>query len=273
MTLFFLLIGCGGTGGSSLSEFVPTVKFSRLDLTDISFEDLSVDFVFDVHNPNPVDLPLQRFNYGLALADVDILSGDNPEGVELRESATSEMVLPVTLNFVNLYELVTAERGTDDLPFRFQGAFGWDTDIGPVDVSYDEEGDFPALRAPKFTMGDLGLTAADATSADFALNVDVDNDHASALDFANLDFKVKFAGVQVGAGTREDFGTVDGATTKTLTVPFSVDYVDAAEAISALAAGKKLKVDLAATSDVTTPFGVVPLSIDENGNVDVVDKE
>lgn len=271
MILTLLLLGCGG-GGSDFSEFVPTVKFNRLDLTDLSFEDLSVDFVFDVHNPNPVELPLQRFAYGLALDQLEILSGDSPDGVTLREAATSEMVLPVTLNFVNLYELVTAERGTDNLPFELTGGFGWDTDIGPVDITFDEEGDFPALRTPKIDVGELLVTEVTESRAGFALNVDIDNDHGSTLDFANLDFKVKFAGLKVGDGTVDEFGSVPGATTDRLQVPFSVDYLDAAEALVALAAGEPLKVELDATSDVTTPFGVVPLSIDENGNVDVIEE-
>ena len=271
MILSLLLLGCGGSGGSDLSQFVPTVKFNRLDLTDISFEDLSVDFVFDVHNPDPVNLPLQRFNYDLSLADISIITGDNPEGVELESEATSEMVLPVTLEFANIYELVTATRGEDDLPFAFAGGFGWDTDIGPVDVTFDEAGDLPALRLPTVQVGQLGVTSITDTKAGFALSVDIDNDHASTLDFNNLDFKVKFAGVKVGAGTEETFGSVPGATTDTLTVPFSVDYVDAIDAIAAIASGDTLKVDLAATSDVTTPFGVVPMSIDEDGNVNVVD--
>lgn len=268
---FLLLLGCY-SGGSDLSQFIPTVKFNRLELTDIDFEDLSVDFVFDVHNPNPVDIPLERFNYGLDLADIEILSGDSPDGVQLRNGATSEMVLPVDLNFVNLYELVTAERGEDNLPFAFRGGFGWDTDIGPVDVSFDEAGDFPALRMPDIQLGTLEFTGADATKAGFALNIDVDNDHGSTLDFANLDFKVKFAGASVGAGTKEELGSVDGASSKKLVVPFEVDYLDAIDAIEAIASGKQLKVDLAATSDVTTPFGVVPLAIDENGDVDVVEE-
>jgi LEA14-like dessication related protein len=249
------------------------VKFNRLALTDISFEDLSVDFVFDVHNPNPVDLPLQRFAYGLDLAQVEILSGDNPDGVLLREESTSEMVLPVSLSFDGIYELVTAERGDDDLPFRFQGGFGWDTDIGPVDVNFDEEGAFPALRVPKVELGQLLVSEVTESQAGFVLDVDVDNDHGSALDFANLDFKVKFAGAQVGVGEQDEFGTVEGATTRKLQVPFAVDYLDAAEALIALADGEPLRVDLKATSDVTTPFGVVPMSIDEDGNVDVVADE
>lgn len=270
--IIFLFVACGG-GGSALSSFVPTVKFNRLELTDIDFEDLSVDFVFDVHNPNPVDLPLERFDYGLDLAEIEILTGNSPEGVLLREAATSEMVLPVSLSFDGIYELVTAERGTDELPFRFQGGFGWDTDIGPVDVNFDEGGEFPALRVPKVQLGELLVSEVTETQAGFVLDVDVDNDHGSALDFANLDFKVKFAGVEVGVGSQDEFGTVDGATSKKLSVPFAVNYLDAADALIALAGGEKLKVDLKATSDVTTPFGIVPMTINEDGDVDVVSEE
>lgn len=272
MTLFLVGLGCTGLGGS-ISEFIPTVKFNRLELTDINFEALSVDFVFDVHNPNPVDIPLERFAYGLDLDSVEILSGDNPEGLELRQEATSAMVLPVTLNFQGVYELVTAERGQDAMPFAFRGAFGWDTDIGPVDVSFDESGEFPALRIPEVKVGELALTELTATQAGFELAVDIDNDHGSTLEFANLDFQVAFAGVQVGAGLESSLGSIEGASTDRLVMPFSVDYLAAAAAIAAISSGQQLTVDLAATSDVTTPFGVVPLIIDENGEVNVVDDQ
>lgn len=270
MNLFYFL-AC--TGGGGLSDFVPTVTFNRLALTDLSFEDLSVDFVFDVQNPNPVDLPLERFDYALDLADIEILWGDSPNGIELRGEDTSEMVLPVSLSFQGIYELVTTDRGTDNLPFALRGGFGWDTDIGPIDITFDEAGEFPALRIPEvqiaqMTVGDVGVDAAD-----FNLEVDIDNDHASTLDFTNLDFKVKFAGVQVATGEEELFGSVEGATTRRLNVPFSVDYLDAIEAIAAAASGEKVKVDLNATTDVKTPFGedLVPLSIDENGDVKVAE--
>lgn len=270
MTLFYFL-AC--TSGSDLSDFVPTVKFNRLALTDISFEDLSVDFVFDVHNPNPVDLPLERFDYALDLADIEILWGDSPNGIELRSEASSEMVLPVSLSFQGIYDLVTTERGNDVLPFAFRGGFGWDTDIGPVDINFDEAGDFPALRIPPVTIADLQMGEVTGDAANFNLGVDIDNDHASTLDFTNLDFKVKFAGVQVASGEEQVFGSVEGATKRRLNLPFSVDYLDAIDAIAAAAAGEELKVDLKATTDVLTPFGadLVPLSIDENGDVQVAD--
>lgn len=264
-------LACSG-GGGDLSAFIPTVTFNRLDLTALSFEELSVDFVFDVDNPNPVEIPLERFDYALDLADIEILSGNSPDGIHLREEATSEMVLPVSLSFEGIYELATTERGVDDLPFRLRGGFGWDTDLGPVDVIYDEEGSFPALRVPDFKVADLYLGEVTGSAANFQLDIDVDNDHGSTLDFENLDFKVKFAGVKVGAGTEDHFGSVEGASTRRLSIPFSVDYLDAATAIAAAASGEKIQVELDATTDVATPFrdSPVSLAVDESGRVEVL---
>jgi hypothetical protein len=274
MMLSLLLLGCAG--GADLSPFLPKVTFNRLELVDLSFEHIDVDFVFDVENPNPVGIPLSRFNYALGFEDVEVLAGDDPNGVELRAEGTSEMALPVGFEFTGLYDLVEAVRGQDYIGFGLQGGFGFDTDIGPVDIAFDEEGSFPALRTPKFELGQLQIQSADLDRVDLGLDVAVDNDHGSALDFLNLDFDVKVAGVNVGAGLVERAGEVPGATTKTINIPFGIDYIDAIGAIAAAASGDPIKVDLDADVDVDTPFealgiDVVPLSFDEQGNVAVRD--
>jgi LEA14-like dessication related protein len=266
-----LLLGC--TSGD-LSPYLPKVKFQRLDLRGLDFERIDVDFVFDVENPNPVEIPLARFNYALGFEGIDILTGDDPNGLQLRAEGTSELALPVGLEFANLFELVEATRGQDYIGFGLRGGFGFDTDLGPVDIEYDEAGSFPALRTPKFDLGQLQIESADASQVRFGLNVDIDNDHGSALDFANLDFGMKFAGVNVSAGVVEHVGEVDGATTRTVSIPFEVDYLDAIEAVTAAVNGDPIRVNLDADVDVDTPFedlgiDVVPLSIDEQGNVNV----
>lgn len=267
-----LLLGCGG----DLAPYLPTVKFQRLDLVALDFERIDVDFVFDVENPNPIEIPLSRFDYALGFEGIEIISGNDPDGLALTAEGSSELALPVGLEFAGIFDVVQATRGLDYIGFGLKGGFGFDTDLGPVDISYDEEGSFPALRTPKFDLGKLNIQSADAESVEFGLDVDVDNDHGSALNFANLDYKMKFAGVNVGAGLVEEVGEVEGATTRTLNIPFEVDYLDAANALIAAASGDPIRVDLAADVDVDTPFealgiDIVPLSIDENGNVEVRD--
>jgi LEA14-like dessication related protein len=260
-----LLSGCGGDFGA----YLPTVKFNRLDLKDIDFEQIGVDFVFDVDNPDPVGIPLDRFAYSLGFEGVDFLDGEDPDGLTLAADGTSEMALPLTLNFDSIFEVAEATRGLDYVDFNLAGNFGFDSDIGPVDIAYDEDGSFPALRAPHIELGDLLVESADETAVNFGLNLNVDNDQGSNMDFSDLDFSLKFAGVHVGDGQLADVGTVPGASTSTITIPFAVDYEDAIDALSAAASGEKLKVDLNAGVNVATPFGQVPLTIDENGNVSV----
>lgn len=268
MILSLLLLGCG----ADLSGFIPTVRFDRLDVRDIDFERIDTDFVFQIDNPNPVGAPVDRFSYALTLADVELLSGDDPNGLQLVPDGESEIALPVDLVFANVYDAITATRGEDFVSFGLAGGFGFDTDLGPVDVSFDEQGDFPALRVPKFNLGKLHVNAVDTSAVEFGLDVGIDNDHGSALDFADVGFSLEFGGVQVGDGELDETIAVDGATERQVSLPFRVDYRDAADALVALASGEKLDVQLDVNTNVDTPFGVLPLHIDQTGNIEVVDQ-
>lgn len=268
--LALMLVGC--TTGS-LDGFVPKVTFKQLNLTDLDFEQISTDFVFEVQNPNPVGIPLERFNYNLAFEGIDFISGDAKDDLSLAAENTSEMALPVTLTFEGIYEMVEAIRGEDTLGFMLDGNFGFNSDIGPVDVFYEAEDEYPALRIPKVNLGKLRLQKFDISGVAMELDFDVDNDHASNLMLHNLDFDLNIAGIQVGGGQVSELGEVEGATTKTFALPINVDYASVIAAGADLLSGEKLSVKMDAKLDVDTPFGVVvPLTIDESGNVTVEDE-
>jgi LEA14-like dessication related protein len=265
MTLLLGLLACNG----GIATILPTVSFQRLRVNDVNFESVDVDFVFAVDNPNPVGFPLHRFSYALDLAGVELLSGENPDGLELEAQGSSDVALPVVMAFASIFEVVEAARGSDTLPFALRGDFGWDTDLGPVDVSFDEGGDFPALRKPRVDLGQLRLGGISGSSVAAELDLGVDNDHGSPLGLKNLDFDLAVAGSRVGGGNLEDGGQVDGATQRTLTLPLVLDLIGAGEAVAAAVSGERVRVGLSAALDVDTPFGTVPLALDPSGSVSV----
>lgn len=265
-----LLLGC--TSGGDLSAFVPKVKFQRLDLSSIDFEHIEVDFVFDIDNPNPIDIPISTFSYALGLEGIELLAGADPDGLRIRAEGSSELSLPVGIDFANIFEAVEATRGLDFLGFGLKGDFGFDTDLGPVVIEYDEEGDFPALRVPKFNLGQLRVESFSGESLAFGLDLGIDNDHGSTLDFSNLDFDLKVAGVHLGSGAVDEVGEVEGASSRTVVIPFEVNYLDAIAALGGAVNGEQITVELDALMDVDTPFGVLPLSVDERGDVELVDE-
>jgi LEA14-like dessication related protein len=263
LALPLLLTACEG------GSYLPTVAFERLDLRSISWEDVDSDFVFSVHNPNPIDIDLARFDYALSFVGIEWVSGDNPDGLELLAEGTSEWALPMHIVFQDLYDLVQATKGEDTIPFEIQGSFGFDTTIGDIDLPYNADGNFPALRTPKVEFSRLQVKEIGFDTAELELDLDITNEHGTNLWFKNFDYDVDLSGYDIGTGDVPELGEALAATESTLALPLSVDLFEAGGAVIDILTGNEADLDLVATTDVDTPFGVVPLSIDEHGNIEI----
>ncbi len=263
-----------GTGCAELEQFMPTVNFDTMRVRDVDFEGAAVDFVFRIDNPNPISVTPSSFSYGLGLEGIELLSGDDPDGFTIDAAGASEFSLPVDLNWRDAWSTVQATRGLDVVGFGLDGHFGFNTPLGEARIPYAEDGEFPAVRRPTFAwkklrVQDLNLLQQTAT---LALDLDVDNEHGSTLDFSRFRYKVKLRNQQVAQGAFRDFA-VSGAQAETISIPLTINLLDAGvEVVDALRNRRPLDIGLDANMDVTLPFldnPVLPLHIDQRGNITV----
>lgn len=267
IALLPLLAAC-----EELSEITPKVQFNTLRVQEIDFQEVSADFVFSVDNPNPIPVSLDRFSYDLELEQVQLIGGDEPEGLQLPAVGSAEVSIPATLVWSDVWDTIQAVRGEDEVDFGLAGDFGFDTNWGPLDLPYQTAGRFPALRTPKFRLGTLKVGKLDVLrgTATVALDVNIDNDHGSSLLFENLDYSLSLGGRTVGDGLIDSLGQIDGASDSTVSLPLTINLVSAGSAVAGiLTNGGKLDAGLDANVDVDTPFGILPLAIDETGQVEV----
>ncbi len=301
--LAILTAGCTDGAGGLLD-----VSFDRLDVQNIDFETVDADFVFRVENNTSFGLSVAEFDYALQFADVEWLDGDDPDGLTLLADDYSEIALPTSVVFGDLYEMVQAVRGEDNIGFGLDGNFGLalatdtvtyddsaasegeassqgieQSDDGTyiLDIPYNADGDFPALRRPKFSFQKIRLADLSLSTASIELDLGVDNEHESNLWFTNFDYSLGLDGSTVASGLVADLGGVDGAASGdvsaasigTLTLPIDIDLLSlgaaGVEIYQALANNEPLNLNLAAATDVDTPFGVVTLAIDGTGNVSI----
>jgi len=256
-----------------LQQISPKVQFDTLAVEDIDFEHIDAEFVFQVDNPNPVEVGLARFSYDLELEQVSLLAGDEPEGLRLPALDSAEVRLPATLVWRDVYDTIDATRGEDQVDFGLDGEFGFDTRWGPLDLPYQTDGRFPALRTPTFRLGTLRVADLDVLGGKATVELDmaIDNDHGSTLNFADLDYALNLGGRKVADGLIADLGPVDGASERVVQLPLTIDLLQAGTSVvGILTNGGKLDAGLDATVNVDTPFGVLPLSVDETGRIDVV---
>ena len=288
LPLMLMMTGCQTIQDNPyLSPFLPKLSFERLQVNYIDFEEIDTEFVFAIDNPNPVGFDVESFSYGLSFADIEWISGDNPDGLLLYGMNTSEVSLPAELVFSELYDVVQASKGADSLPFQLDGDFGLNVETlfeqtpsveAPVDIvefPYDVQGDFPALRRPRFALQKLQLQDISLQEITLNLLIDVENDHASNLIFQRFSYDITLGGSTVISGIVDDLGeTIHGSihntteTNRTLQIPLQVNALDAVSNIwDIISSGQRLDIDFSAVSDVDTPFGLVELNIDETGDI------
>ena len=252
-----LLSACDDGGGTD------AVRFDRLEVRDIDWTRVDTDLVFQIDNPIPVDLGLARMDWTLEMSGIDLLSGADADGFTLRGGQSSELALPVGMDFADLFDMVEVGRGQDTLPFTLTGTLGFDSDWGPLDLPFRAQGDFPALRAPNIKLAGLRMGEVSWQQAAVELDLTVDNDLGSTLGLADLGYALSIEGWDVADGLVQDAGAVEGAAARTVTLPVRVDLLQAAGAgVTALLGGGKVDVALAAEADVDTPFGLIPLAFD-----------
>ena len=300
MRQLFLPLFCFSTGCNQILDkdflqgMMPTVDFSGLNVNYVDFEAIETDFVFNVDNPNPVGFSVHDFDYALSFSEIEWATGDNPDGLTLNPGNASEMSLPVDLVFTDLYDMIQASRGADSLPFGVQGNFGILLDESSivleenddqvsqaqsgdyvVNLPYDAGGDFPALRKPGFSFQKIEVGELSIDQANFDLVLDVENEHASNLTFTRFDYALDLGGGSLIEGVVDNLeevihGVEDSNQNRELRIPIEVDtFTTASTLLGLLTGAQELGIGFQAISDVDTPFGLVELAMDENGNISI----
>jgi hypothetical protein len=274
--LALLAAGCPAVDpkkvGKALKQFLPTVRFDKVELGDINWKKADLRFQFLVDNPAPLKVGLASFRYALALEGVPLFEGDNPDGVTLKPEGTAPLVFPFTMKWDALGELLDKTRGRDELGFVLDGDLGFNTPVGVAPLPYRAAGNVPALRKPNFNL--QGIKVLDfkplQNLARIGIDIDVTNLGGSIFSFSGFDYGLSFGGNRVAGGVVERLGQVGADATERLRLPVDLSLLGVgATVIDAISKKSNLATKLDAQLKVGTPFGDIPLSIDETGRLQI----
>jgi len=270
------LVGCAQLGalGDALEPYTPKVSFQEMALQSIDFSGIAVDLIFRIDNPNPLSVKLDSFSYAFGLEGVEFLKGTNDDGIALEARGASQMSLPLSLRYQDIFDLVGAVSGKDDLGFSFAGDFGFRTPVGVARVPFREEGRLPVVRPPDVSLEGLRMGRLDILAQTATLNLDVGftpKDGGAPLRFAGFDYRVNLGQNQVAAGLVDHVAEAVAANARqVVTIPLNLNLRSLGSAVvDAITRKTALDVGLGATLMVGTPFGDIPLSIDESGRLSI----
>jgi LEA14-like dessication related protein len=271
LSSLLFLAGCPKLGDilstGDLGRYTPSIRFQKLEVDNVTFNDADLQFVFQVSNPNPVEVKLSSFSYDLDLVASDFVNGSSADGMELAAGGDTELRLPVSLTFADAIRTAQAVKGQDAIPFTLSGDFGFNTPLGEVKVPYRESGDLPVLRPPKVRLAALRVAGLDLLQQQAQLELDVGLAHeqGTSMSFRDFDYHLALMEREVASGTVPDMGAAPVGEEHVVTVPIDIGLVNLGTSlVQALTQRDTLQVGLDAEMDVDTPLGVLPLQVDKS---------
>ena len=146
VTIAVLIWALAGLGGcASMPESVvsqPKVKLRDVEVVGLGFNAQTFLLTFDVSNPNPFSLPVNRIRYGLKLDGQLFASGETACDFSIPAGGDSEFAISVELDLLSTApNLLTTVRNSSrsEIPYQLKGELGLDIPLAPS-VTYRTDG-------------------------------------------------------------------------------------------------------------------------------------
>lgn len=256
------------SGCATMQQLIdpPEVSFKGMSLADISLFDATPEFTFELFNPNPMGLGIRNMTYNLKINDRKFVKGVTGQELRLKAGGSETVVLPITFNFMDLYETLSEFKSADTARYDLSGTIG----VGPFNLPYHAEGAFDVPKLPEISVESVKVDHLSVTGASMIFDIQLKNENGFALNPKGLDYSVRLGGKEMAEGKVRDIGAISHHGATRLRIPLRIDFMKMGQAaFSALRGGStdyeiagELNFDTPGKWDRTVPFqkvGVVNL--------------
>lgn len=135
--LFFLLSSSCAMLNQGMNLKDPEVNVTDFSVTDVTMEDVAVNLLLNVKNPNAVALKLDQISYALNFSGNQVTEGIIDKGLNIPAAGEGNVVIPLKFKYGSFgnvlssimkntyskdYELIgSAKFGLFSIPFRKKG--------------------------------------------------------------------------------------------------------------------------------------------------------
>ncbi|MEM6558148.1 MAG: LEA type 2 family protein [Myxococcota bacterium] len=220
-----LLASCAALQGLGREAFKsPEISFKDVKLRDVSLAGTTLDFEFELLNPNPVAVTFATLDYQLDIDGSQFVKGESDKGVEMKANGSSTINVPLTVEFKELADsLLAFLKAKDSIAYRLQAGFGLKTPLGPLRLPVDVDGDAPVPKLPKISVQGVKLDKLDMTGAALSLAFDLENRGSFPLQIQGIDYAFQIAEVDVTSGVAEG-AKLEASSQTAYTIPIALDF-------------------------------------------------
>jgi LEA14-like dessication related protein len=217
----------------------PEVTLSDIGVNSLSFENLGISLVIDVHNPNIVDIPLESLAYRFEAGGEKFAVGELPQPLpKIKAGQTIRLTAPVDIAYRRLKPVVELARSGENIPYTT----GVDAMVKvwffEIPVSKEFSGEFERFVAPKWKLRNVSLRHLPTPA--LVLHFEIENPNAFHLSLAGLSGALTLGGEPILEIAEHAVTPLPAEQMATLEVPVRLRATRLLTALSsALARGEK----------------------------------
>lgn len=257
---------------AQLEQFVqpPDVKVENVNIADVSYQDITLDFSLLVNNPNPFGVDLEGYNYTFALEGEEFLSAEETRQFNVAGGGNSTVQLPITINFQRLYDFMQKTQTLDSLSFHLTGNLNPGGLLAGFDIPFNRKGSLPNVKLPKIQFTGIKMTNMSFSGVDLEVGLNLINNNVFGFDIGTLDYAIALAGTQVADGATDQLASVPAKGESTVTIPISLSFSGAGATVQSLLQGNSVQATITGNTDLQTPFGAMTLPFDTTQDIPIL---
>jgi LEA14-like dessication related protein len=225
--LLFWISGC-----ETLKTYIksPRVTLDQVALKDAALFQGTLEFTFDVSNPNPVGLRLDEITYQLTMDGKTVIDGTKAQRLMLPGMGSNKATLPLTVNYMesagSLFDLFTKKS----LPYEVSGSFK----VGIFTIPFRHKGQIALPKPPTVSVSGLHVVSMGLTGAKLMLTLEVVNDNPCSLVLKTMGYELTLGGFRVMDGQTENIVLSEDQKIRNINVPVSLNFMSLGKGVMAL---------------------------------------
>ena len=178
----------------------PTVSVERVDLTAVSFQGISANFVFKIENHNAIGIDLAKLVYQLTVDNHPFVQGAANNPLHVPAQGVGQLTLPVSFKFIELAEALASlftkragavhHRDAARLRHAARRLHGADSHTGTM----------PVPQLPSLSIGNAAVGGVNVSGATLSVTIAVHNNNTFALPVGALQYALSINGASLAVG-------------------------------------------------------------------------
>ena len=219
---------------SSMQDLLqkPKLTFRDVQVKEASLTDSTLEFHFDVENPNPLGLALGNLRYAFEIGGKALSSGELPANTALPAQGHADLAVPLKIDYQQAFGSLQ-KLFTEDAPeYRVSGSFR----VGPFEIPYSQTGRLKLPRMPRLAIKQLRLISTDPLAPTWTLELELDNPNEFSIPLEGLDYAFNLRGRDLATG-RTELERMNAGQRTTLALPLRLSLADLGLALADLRKG------------------------------------